>query len=102
TELLREDASWSMPPYELWLRGHADIRTWMLGPGIACKGSRLIATEANGSPAFAHYKPAEGGGHEAWALQILEIDGSKIAGVCFFLDAGRFFPEFGLPLRLDD
>ena len=25
----------SMPPYELWLRGHADIRGWMLGTGHA-------------------------------------------------------------------
>ncbi|MCA1840070.1 MAG: RNA polymerase subunit sigma-70, partial [Actinobacteria bacterium] len=99
--LLREDASWSMPPYELWLQGHDDIRTWCLGPGIGCEKSRLVPTEANGTPAFAHYKPSDDGGYEAWALQVLDVNGEKIAGVCFFLDAARFFPLFGLPLRLE-
>ena len=28
---------------------------------------------ANGAPAFGQYKPAEGGGYEPWALQVLEI-----------------------------
>jgi RNA polymerase sigma-70 factor (ECF subfamily) len=26
---------------------------------------------ANGSPAFGQYKPAEGGGYEPWALQVI-------------------------------
>ena len=57
TSLLREDATWSMPPYELWLQSHEDIRKWCLGPGIGCRGSRLVPTAANGSPAFGQYKP---------------------------------------------
>lgn len=101
TALLREDASWSMPPFSLWLRGHDDIRTWMLGAGIGCMGSRLLATSANGAPAFAHYKPEPDGTYAAWALQVLDISGDEIAGVCFFLDAARLFPEFGFPLRLE-
>ncbi len=48
TSLLHEDATMSMPPYELWLRGHADIRGWMLGTGMHCRGSRLVPTWANG------------------------------------------------------
>ena len=103
TALLHEDASWSMPPYNLWLRGHEDIVTWCLGPGIACEGSRLVATSANGAPAFGHYKPSPDGGHEAWSLQVLDLgEDGGIAGVCFFLDTARFFPSFGLPLRLED
>ena len=43
TSLLHEDASWSMPPYELWLQTHLDVVRWCLGPGIGCRGSRLIA-----------------------------------------------------------
>ncbi len=65
TTLLREDATWSMPPYDLWLQTHVDIRKRCLGPGIACRGSRLIPTLANGSPAFGHYKPDPAGGYAA-------------------------------------
>ena len=36
--LLAEDVRQSMPPYELWLVGGEEIRAWMLGPGIACRG----------------------------------------------------------------
>jgi RNA polymerase sigma-70 factor, ECF subfamily len=102
TSLLREDATWSMPPYELWLQTHADIRSWCLGPGIGCRGSHLVPTVANGSPAFGQYKPAgDGSGFEPWSLQVLELSGGRIAGISFFLDTERLFPLFGLPARLD-
>jgi RNA polymerase sigma-70 factor (ECF subfamily) len=101
TALLHEDASWNMPPYELWLNDHGEIVKWCLGPGIGCRGSRLIATVANGSPAFGQYKPAPGGGLEPWSLQVLELSGDRIAGITFFLDTARWFPLFGLPDRLD-
>lgn len=101
TAVLHEDATWNMPPYELWLQTHLDIRRWCLGTGIGCRDSRLIPIMANGSPAFAQYKPAADGGHEAWSVQVLELSGDRISGVTFFLDTQRFFPMFGLPLRLD-
>jgi RNA polymerase sigma-70 factor (ECF subfamily) len=101
TSLLREDASWSMPPYALWLRTHDDIVRWCLGPGIGCKGSKLIATTANGAPAFGQYKPAPGGGHDPWSLQVLDVADGEIRGIVFFLDTARLFPLFGLPARLD-
>jgi RNA polymerase sigma-70 factor (ECF subfamily) len=100
TSLLNEDARWSMPPYELWLQTHLDIVNWCLGPGHACRGSRLLPISANGSPGFAQYKPAADGGWEPWSLQVLELDGDRIAGITFFLDTERFFPLFGLPPRL--
>jgi RNA polymerase sigma-70 factor (ECF subfamily) len=100
TSLLREDATWNMPPFELWLQTHDDIRTWCLGPGIGCAGSRLIPVAANGSPAFGQYKPASDGGLEPWSLQVLEISGGRIEGITFFLDTQRLFPLFGLPDRL--
>jgi RNA polymerase sigma-70 factor (ECF subfamily) len=102
TSLLHEDATWSMPPYELWLRTHDDVRRWCLGPGIGCRGSRLVPTAANGSPAFGQYKPASDGGLEPWSLQVLEFEGDRIAGISFFLDTERLFPLFGLPPRLED
>jgi RNA polymerase sigma-70 factor (ECF subfamily) len=100
TALLREDAVWNMPPYALWLQTHGDITTWCLGPGIGCQGSRLVPTHANGSPAYAQYKPSLAGGLEPWALQVLELSGERIAAVTFFLDTSRFFPLFGLPDQL--
>ena len=101
TALLHEDATWNMPPYDLWLQTHLDIRKWCLGPGIGCRGSRLVPTMANGSPAFAQYKPAPGGGYEPWSLQVLEITDGRISGITFFLDTERFYPTFGLPPRLE-
>ena len=101
TSLLNEDARWSMPPYELWLRTHRDIVAWCIGPGYACRGSRLLPVRVNGNPGFAQYKPAPGGGLDPWSLQVVEIDGDRIAGITFFLDTARFFPMFGLPAHLD-
>jgi RNA polymerase sigma-70 factor (ECF subfamily) len=91
-----------MPPFDLWLAGREDIFTWWFGPGIGCKNSRVIPTiSANGSPAFGQYKPAEGGGYEPWALQVLEVADGKIGRFTFFLDTETLFPLFGLPDRLD-
>jgi RNA polymerase sigma-70 factor (ECF subfamily) len=101
TSLLNEDARWSMPPYEIWLRTHRDIVDWCVGPGYACRGSRLLPVKVNGAPGFAQYKPAPGGGLDPWSLQVLEIDAGKIAGITFFLDTARFFPLFGLPDHLE-
>ncbi len=103
--LLREDAIQSMPPFELWLQGARDIGEWMLQPGPdGCRGSRLVATSANGSPAFAQYRRDSEGGYVPWALQVLEISGHQIVGLSFFLaflDPERLFSSFGLPLHLD-
>jgi RNA polymerase sigma-70 factor, ECF subfamily len=103
TSLIRDDATQSMPPYDLWLSGREDIFAWWLGPGIACKGSRVIpVTTANGSPAFGQYKPSETGeGYEPWALQVLELSDGRIGELTFFLDTETIFPLFGLPLRFD-
>jgi RNA polymerase sigma-70 factor (ECF subfamily) len=101
TALLREDATLSMPPYTLWLRGHVAIRTWLLGRGAACRGSRLVPVAACGSPAFAQYRPNVGGpGHHAWALIVLELSEDRIFGMTSFLDTETHFPLFGLPLDL--
>jgi RNA polymerase sigma-70 factor (ECF subfamily) len=102
TALIHEDATQSMPPYDLWLTGRDDIFRWWYGPGIGCEGSRVIPTvAANGAPAFGQYKPAEGGGYEPWALQVIEIRDGKIVELTFFLDTERVFPLFGLSLTLD-
>ncbi len=45
TSLIQEDATQSMPPFDLWLRGRDDILTWWFGPGIGCRGSRVIPVD---------------------------------------------------------
>jgi RNA polymerase sigma-70 factor (ECF subfamily) len=102
TSLIHEDATQSMPPYELWLTGRDDILRWWVGQGAGCRGSRVIPTlAANGAPAFGQYKPsATGEGYDPWALQVLEIAGGRIVELTFFLATATLFPLFGLPARL--
>jgi len=102
TALIQEDATQSMPPYELWLSGREDILRWWVGPGAGCRGSRMLPTvAANGAPAFGQYKPSESGsGYDPWALQVLEVAGGRIAEFTFFLATDTIFPLFGLPPRL--
>jgi RNA polymerase sigma-70 factor (ECF subfamily) len=104
TSLIREDATQSMPPFDLWLAGRDDILTWWVGPGNGCRGSRVVPVRsANGAPAFGQYKPADDGeGYEPWALQVLEIENGQIVELTFFLDTATVFPRFGLPLRYED
>ncbi|MFT3855613.1 MAG: RNA polymerase subunit sigma-70 [Ilumatobacteraceae bacterium] len=80
TELIYEDATMSMPPYDHWLRGKPDIAAWFLRTGIGCKGSRVVRTVANGSPAYAQYRRDPAGGHSAWALGVLEIRDGRSPG----------------------
>ncbi|TMC99610.1 MAG: sigma-70 family RNA polymerase sigma factor [Chloroflexi bacterium] len=102
TSLIREDAIQSMPPYDMWLSGRDDVLAWWFGPGIGCRGSRVLPTiSANGMPAFAQYKPSPNGGFDPWAIQVLELSGGRIAEFTFFLDTERMFPLFGMPLHLD-
>lgn len=102
TSLLHHDATQSMPPFSLWLRGPDEVRAWWLGPGAGCRGSRLIATAANGTPAFGQYKPGPVPGVlEPWGLHALDVVDGKIAAINTFLDTDRLFPLFGLPPRLE-
>jgi RNA polymerase sigma-70 factor, ECF subfamily len=89
----------SMPPYTLWLSGPDAIRAWLLGPGIGCRGSRLVPTAACSSPAFGQYRPGANGPHQPWALIVLELTGERIAAWNSFLDTEKLFPLFGLPRR---
>ena len=103
TSLIHEDATQSMPPFDMWLQGRDDVFSWWFGPGIGCRGSRVIPTvSANGSPAFGQYKPSESGsGYDPWALQVLEIEDGRIVEFTFFLETETLFPQFGLPLQLE-
>jgi RNA polymerase sigma-70 factor, ECF subfamily len=103
TSLIRKDARQSMPPFDMWLSGRDDIFAWWFGPGIGCRGSRLVpVVTTNGTVAFGQYKPsASGSGFDPWALQVLEFKNGEISELTFFLDTERLFPLFQLPARLD-
>ncbi|MEU6093863.1 sigma-70 family RNA polymerase sigma factor [Streptomyces sp. NPDC047079] len=102
TTLLHEDAVMTMPPFDLWLRGTADITGFMTTLGSACAGSHLVPVAVNGLPGFAQYKPdPDTGGFTAWAVQVLEMSDGRISGFHCFLDTQRWFPLFGLPLQLE-
>jgi RNA polymerase sigma-70 factor (ECF subfamily) len=97
--LLHDDAVMTMPPYDFWLRGPDEMGRWFVGEGIGCKGSRLVASAANGVAAFGSYRPDPAGGHAPWALQLVEVSGDRIVGHHNFLDT-RLFEVFGLPSHL--
>ena len=102
TELLHEDAIQSMPPISMWLQGRDDLFAWWLGPGIGCKGSKLVPVGlVNGMPGWGQYKPDPDGGREPWALIVPEVSEARIVELTFFLDTERLFPLFGLPDHLD-
>jgi len=100
--LLHKDATQSMPPYPLWLRGPDDIGRWMRGPGIGCAGSRLLPIIANGSVAYAQYKPTgQAGRRDPFAIHLVEVSAGRVGRITNFLDTSLFL-LFGLPRHLAD
>jgi RNA polymerase sigma-70 factor (ECF subfamily) len=97
--LLHDEAVMTMPPYNFWLQGPAEMGRFFVGQGAGCAGSRLLATAANGQAAFGSYKPDPGGGWTPWALQVIDVAGGRIVGHHNFLDTD-LFAVFGLPDRL--
>jgi RNA polymerase sigma-70 factor (ECF subfamily) len=73
----------------------------MTGPGHGCAGSICIPVDANGTPAFAQYKPDPDGGegYIPWAIQVPELRDGKITAINSFLDVDVLFPLFGLSLE---
>jgi RNA polymerase sigma-70 factor (ECF subfamily) len=97
TKLMHDEATLSMPPYELWLRGHDEISRWLLSFGIECRGSILVPVEAcGGTPAFAQYRRM---GEWPWALVMLDVQDDRITSLTSYLDVDTLFPRFGLPMR---
>jgi RNA polymerase sigma-70 factor (ECF subfamily) len=100
TALLRSDAIQSMPPFEMWLSGRDEMAAFMLGPGAECRGSRLLATSANGCAAFAQYRSDGQGGHKPWAIQVVETEGGLISALHCFVMMPELFELFGMPASL--
>jgi RNA polymerase sigma-70 factor (TIGR02960 family) len=101
--LLTEQAKVTMPPEPLQYEGPEAIRAFLLNriprrrpPGTV----RLVATRANGQPAFAYYlKDPQCDIARCNGLFVLTIEGDRIAAITRFGDTG-ILPHFGLPRTL--
>ncbi len=96
--LLKEDATFTMPPWPQWYAGNAAIRAFFAVAWQGCGGLHLVATMANGQPAFAVYERI-GGQFVASAIHVLTLERDAIAAITLFVgpEAPRLFEAFGLP-----
>jgi len=94
-EMLAEDATFAMPPYDVWWRGRGVIAAFATAPV-----HRYLAVRANGQPANATYRWDPGRGcYVAEAIEVLTLDGSRITQMTAFM-APDLFGRFGLPATL--
>lgn len=99
--LLKEDATFSMPPSPSWYRGRASIGAFVAATvftdhgmffGKASGRWRLLPARANGQPAFAIYQRSAGEDYQAFGIHVLTVEGDQLAAVTSFIDPS-------LPLR---
>jgi len=103
--LLKEDATYTMPPLPQWYAGRAAIRTFFGWAWRLYGGFRLVPTAANRQPAFAAYSRARA--DAPWAahsIHVLSLEQDTISKLTLFAKpAGPgLFHAFGLPLILAD
>lgn len=102
--LLKEDATFSMPPIPSWYRGHDVIRRLIsktVFGGQAAGRWRLIPTRANRQIAFGLYRRSEVDGiYEAYGIQVLEFTGGGIVDIITFRNP-PLFRFFDLPMIAD-
>ena len=89
-----------MPPFTGWYPGPHTIGELI---DTKCPGGvhdmPMIATDANGQPAYGLYMRTADGNFEPFHLQVLELDGDQVKHVGAFFDH-PLFENFGLPPRL--
>ena len=103
--LLKEDATFTMPPWLLWYVGRDAIGAFHRKVWESYSGFRLLPTGANGQPPFAAYgHDVTGGPWSAHSIHVLTLDGDRIAALTLFVkpDSLRLFEAFGFPLMLPD
>jgi RNA polymerase sigma-70 factor (ECF subfamily) len=102
--LLKEDATFPMPPLPSWYQGRTAIRAFILQTSLAGEANRrwqLLPLHANAAPGFAFYQLTnDRGSYIAFAIQVLTVQGDLLSDVTTFGDTS-LFPYFGLPLSLD-
>jgi RNA polymerase sigma-70 factor (ECF subfamily) len=103
--LLREDATFTMPPWRQWYAGREAIRSFFEMAWKTCSGLRLLPAAANGQPAFAVYaRPGAGEPFAAHSIHVLTLANNAISTMTLFVPptGPRLFPAFGLPPSLPD
>jgi RNA polymerase sigma-70 factor, ECF subfamily len=101
--MLTEDAWLTMPPQPYEYQGPAAIGEF-LHQRARLRGVplRLVATRANGQPAFGCYLPdPQAAIAHAYGLLVLTLEGDGISAITWFFDSG-LFPNFGLPRTLHE
>ena len=95
--LLREDATFEMPPQPIWFSGRASIAEFLATTVLREAGLfRMIPTLANGQPALIGYGRGSDGAYHAHAVQVLTVSGSSITHVVSFNDPS-LVTTFGFP-----
>jgi RNA polymerase sigma-70 factor (TIGR02960 family) len=100
--LLTDDAWLTMPPVPLEYQGPAAIARFLstVPAGGALGRFRLVATRANGQPAFGFYlKDPQTPIAHASGLMVLTLQGDRVSAITAFHDTS-VFPQFGLPRTL--
>lgn len=100
TDVLRDDATTSMPPFGWWVQGGARIAALVATGG--CAGARLVPTDINGAPGFGQYRPDDEGILRPFALVLVQTREGRIADSVTFLGSAARFAEFGLPEMVAD
>jgi RNA polymerase sigma-70 factor (ECF subfamily) len=103
--LLKEDATYTMPPWLQWYVGREAIRSFFAMAWKTCSGLRLVPTTANGQPAFAVYeRTGEDAPLAAHSIHVLALEDDVISTLTLFVPptGPRLFQAFGLPLSLPD
>ncbi len=91
--MLTEDATWSMPPLPVCFRGHGPIRDFLVRSPLTVRWRHHPAS-ANGQLAVGCYLFDSAGQHYLPAvIDVLTLDGSKIAAVTAFLASRALGPE---------
>ena len=88
-----------MPPLPKWYAGRDAVGAFLGARRCTRRGAGACPGAANGQPAFACYLRDEQGGFAAHGIELLTLDGGRIAGIMAFLDAAMF-ARFGLPDRV--
>ena len=98
-ELLREDVALEMPPVLTWFAGKRTVLRFIASALLTTPGRfRLVATMANGHPAFAVYERGGDGTYGAHAVMVPTVTAAGIARIVTFLDPA-LFAMFGMPPR---
>jgi RNA polymerase sigma-70 factor (ECF subfamily) len=103
--LLKEDATYTMPPLPQWYAGREAIGSFFGWAWKLYGGFRLVPTAANRQPAFAAYsRTGAGAPWAAHSIHLLSLEQDAISTLTLFAkpDGPRLFHIFGLPLILPD